>query len=64
MAADAPLPRRRAGQLKSPKGTRDWTTIVIFKRHGGIHLDSPVFELQDVTEKYNEDSHLIYNLKD
>ena len=37
----------------------------IFSRHGGIPLDTPVFELRDIlTGKYGEDSRLIYNVED
>lgn len=37
----------------------------MFKRHGGIPLDTPVFELRDIlTEKYGEDTRLIYDLQD
>lgn len=37
----------------------------VLRRHGGIPLDTPVFELRDVlSEKYGEDSRLIYNLED
>jgi histidyl-tRNA synthetase len=37
----------------------------IFKRHGGIALDTPVFELKDILAgKYGEDSKLIYDLQD
>jgi histidyl-tRNA synthetase len=63
---------------KIPKGTRDYTpeqmrireqvfsTIRrVFKRHGGVELDTPVFELKEVlTGKYGEDSKLIYDLAD
>ncbi|KAH8895483.1 histidyl-tRNA mitochondrial precursor [Thozetella sp. PMI_491] len=65
-------------QLKTAKGTRDWvgpdlilrdyifqTISNVFKRHGGTPLDTPVFELRDIlTEKYGEDSRLIYDLED
>ncbi|CAK7275545.1 Cytoplasmic and mitochondrial histidine tRNA synthetase [Sporothrix epigloea] len=67
-----------AVQLKTPKGTRDWigadmilrdeifTKITdVFKRHGGVPLDTPVFELKEVLAgKYGEDSRLIYDLAD
>lgn len=37
----------------------------VFKKHGAVELDTPVFELKDVlTGKYGEDSKLIYDLKD
>ncbi|KAF2003366.1 histidyl-tRNA synthetase mitochondrial precursor [Amniculicola lignicola CBS 123094] len=63
-------------QLKTPKGTRDWsgkdvvlreqifsTLTKVFKRHGGVTIDTPVFELKDtLTGKYGEDSKLIYDL--
>ncbi|KAF2120431.1 histidyl-tRNA synthetase [Lophiotrema nucula] len=65
-------------QLKTPKGTRDWqgtdvvlreqifsTITQVFKRHGGVTIDTPVFELKEtLTGKYGEDSKLIYDLKD
>ncbi|KPM40671.1 Histidine--tRNA ligase, mitochondrial [Neonectria ditissima] len=64
--------------LKTPKGTKDWegkdmvirdkifTTITeVFKRHGGVTIDTPVFELRDILSgKYGEDSKLIYDLAD
>lgn len=37
----------------------------IFKRHGAVNIDTPVFELREVlTEKYGEEAKLIYNLED
>lgn len=37
----------------------------VFKRHSGIPLDTPVFELRDILAgKYGEDSRLIYDLQD
>ncbi|ODV92790.1 hypothetical protein CANCADRAFT_1385 [Tortispora caseinolytica NRRL Y-17796] len=65
-------------QLKVPKGTKDWadkdmvlrtaifdTIVSVFKRHGGVTLDTPVFELKEILAgKYGEDSKLIYDLKD
>ncbi|EDO16593.1 hypothetical protein Kpol_520p14 [Vanderwaltozyma polyspora DSM 70294] len=64
--------------LKTPKGTKDWadtdmvireaifnTLSNIFKRHGGVTIDTPVFELREILAgKYGEDSKLIYDLKD
>ncbi|KAM0819298.1 putative histidine--tRNA ligase [Seiridium cardinale] len=64
--------------LKTPKGTKDWdgkdmvlrekifsTITEVFKRHGGVTIDTPVFELREIlTGKYGEDSKLIYNLED
>ena len=63
---------------KLPKGTRDYTPDqmrireqvfnairTVFKRHGGVEIDTPVFELKEVlTGKYGEDSKLIYDLAD
>lgn len=44
---------------------RSQTITEVLKRHGGIPLDTPVFELRDIlSEKYGEDSRLIYNLED
>ncbi|KAK8952909.1 Histidine--tRNA ligase [Platanthera guangdongensis] len=63
---------------KIPKGTRDFGkdqmairvrafSIInkVFKRHGAVALDTPVFELREtLTGKYGEDSKLIYDLAD
>ena len=65
-------------ELKTPKGTRDFGPFEmairerafavianVFKRHGAVTIDTPVFELKDVlTGKYGEDSKLIFDLKD
>lgn len=65
-------------QLKTPKGTRDYgpeqmairnevlaKIVDVFKRHGAVNIDTPIFELKDVlTGKYGEDSKLIYDLAD
>jgi histidyl-tRNA synthetase len=64
--------------LKTPKGTRDYlptemtlrhdmfhTISHIFKKHGAVTIDTPVFELKEIlTGKYGEDSKLIYDLQD
>lgn len=64
--------------LKTPKGTKDWadsdmvirdaifkTLSDLFKRHGAVTIDTPVFELREILAgKYGEDSKLIYNLED
>ena len=64
--------------LKTPKGTRDFQPdqmavrenvlnkiIKVFKCHGAVTIDTPVFERKEVlTGKYGEDSKLIYDLKD
>ncbi|AJW07132.1 Hts1p [Saccharomyces cerevisiae YJM1419] len=64
--------------LKTPKGTKDWadsdmvireaifsTLSGLFKKHGGVTIDTPVFELREILAgKYGEDSKLIYNLED
>lgn len=64
--------------LKTPKGTVDylpWEMAIreqlfetirrIFKRHGAVTIETPVFELRDVLMgKYGEDSKLIYDLQD
>ncbi|EON97946.1 putative histidyl-trna synthetase protein [Phaeoacremonium minimum UCRPA7] len=69
--------------IKTPKGTRDWdgkdmvirqkifqTITDVFKRHGGVTIDTPVFELRvmilvlGVESMYGEDSKLIYDLAD
>ena len=37
----------------------------VFKRHGAVTIDTPVFELRDILAgKYGEDSKLIYDLQD
>ena len=65
-------------QLKTPKGTKDWegkdmvirdhifsTITQVFKRHGAVTIDTPVFELKEILSgKYGEDSKLIYDLAD
>ncbi|KAL2041352.1 hypothetical protein N7G274_005734 [Stereocaulon virgatum] len=65
-------------QLKTPKGTKDWegkdmvlrdrifnAITTVFKRHGGVTIDTPVFELRPILSgKYGEDSKLIYDLAD
>ncbi|KAI1001283.1 Histidine--tRNA ligase [Podosphaera aphanis] len=64
--------------LKTPKGTKDWqgkdmvirdnifsTITDVFKRHGAVTIDTPVFELKEILSgKYGEDSKLIYDLAD
>lgn len=64
--------------LKVPKGTKDWdgkdmvirerifsTITEVFKRHGAVTIDTPVFELKEILSgKYGEDSKLIYDLAD
>ncbi|MCO5577936.1 hypothetical protein L7F22_031772 [Adiantum nelumboides] len=65
-------------EVKVPKGTRDFDPLQmairekvfgivtgVFKRHGGVALDTPVFELKEtLMGKYGEDSKLIYDLAD
>lgn len=65
-------------QLKTAKGTRDYGAdhmairndvlgriTEVFKRHGAVNIDTPIFELKEVlTGKYGEDSKLIYDLAD
>ncbi|KAF2163968.1 hypothetical protein M409DRAFT_57071 [Zasmidium cellare ATCC 36951] len=65
-------------QLKVPKGTKDWagedmvirdkifgSITEVFKRHGAVTIDTPVFELKEILAgKYGEDSKLIYDLAD
>ncbi|RIB10325.1 histidyl-tRNA synthetase [Gigaspora rosea] len=64
--------------LKTPKGTRDYnekemairekvfsTIVSVFKKHGAVTIDTPVFELKEILSgKYGEDSKLIYDLDD
>ncbi|KAH7060880.1 histidyl-tRNA synthetase mitochondrial precursor [Macrophomina phaseolina] len=70
--------KKPAFQLKVPKGTKDWdgkdmvirdkifnTITDVFKRHGAVTIDTPVFELKEILSgKYGEDSKLIYDLAD
>ncbi|GLI60938.1 hypothetical protein VaNZ11_003175, partial [Volvox africanus] len=63
---------------KIPKGTRDFlpeqmairerafaAITAVFKRHGAVSIDTPVFELREtLMGKYGEDSKLIYDLAD
>ncbi|GIL94796.1 hypothetical protein Vretimale_943 [Volvox reticuliferus] len=63
---------------KIPKGTRDFlpeqmairekafaVITSVFKRHGAVSIDTPVFELREtLMGKYGEDSKLIYDLAD
>lgn len=64
--------------IKTPKGTRDYAggekilldeiitkTESIYRRRGGVPFDSPNFEIKSIlTNKYGEDSKLIYDLAD
>jgi histidyl-tRNA synthetase len=77
---ELPLVKKAHGwrDLKTPKGTRDYEpeqmvirekvfAIVteVFKRHGAVTIDTPVFELKEtLINKYGEDSKLIYDLQD
>lgn len=63
---------------KAAKGTRDLgpeqmairevafdTITSVFKRHGAVCIDTPVFELREtLMGKYGEDTKLIYDLAD
>lgn len=63
---------------KVPKGARDFLPeqmairetafgiiTSVFKRHGAVAIDTPVFELREtLMGKYGEDSKLIYDLAD
>lgn len=65
-------------KVKTAKGTRDYLPIQmslrskvfsmisqIFKKHGAVEIDTPVFELKEtLMGKYGEDSKLIYELND
>ncbi|KAL7547592.1 hypothetical protein ACHAWF_010882 [Thalassiosira exigua] len=77
-AMDALLSGGTRRAPKVPKGTRDYLpdqmairdeafNIIrrVFKRHGAVEIDTPVFELKEtLTGKYGEDSKLIYDLAD
>ncbi|KAF9583470.1 Cytoplasmic and mitochondrial histidine tRNA synthetase [Lunasporangiospora selenospora] len=60
--------KSKAFTLKSAKasGEKIFSTITrVFKRHGGVTIDTPVFELKEILSgKYGEDSKLIYDLED
>lgn len=74
----AMAPKGQKFELKTPKGTKDWegkdmvirdkifsTITEVFKRHGAVTIDTPVFELKEILSgKYGEDSKLIYDLAD
>ncbi|KAL2263244.1 hypothetical protein VTK26DRAFT_7663 [Humicola hyalothermophila] len=76
--ASTMAPKNPKFEIKTPKGTRDWsgedmvlrekifkTITDVFKRHGGVTIDTPVFELKEILAgKYGEDSKLIYDLAD
>eukprot|EP00850_Spirogloea_muscicola_P012902 SM000085S23252 [mRNA] locus=s85:333088:335913:+ [translate_table: standard] len=79
VALQAALESNEARRVpKIPKGTRDFLPdqmairekafaiiTAVFKRHGGVALDTPVFELREtLMGKYGEDSKLIYDLAD
>lgn len=78
MAKDKEEKKGGGFQLKVPKGTKDWegkdmvirdkifgTITDVFKRHGAVTIDTPVFELKEILAgKYGEDSKLIYDLAD
>ncbi|KAG2226122.1 hypothetical protein INT45_011739 [Circinella minor] len=69
---------KNAFTLKTAKGTKDhndkemairekvFSTITkVFKKHGAVTIDTPVFELKEILAgKYGEDSKLIYDLAD
>ncbi|KAG0162739.1 Cytoplasmic and mitochondrial histidine tRNA synthetase [Apophysomyces sp. BC1034] len=69
---------KNAFTLKTPKGTKDYndkdmairekvfsTITKVFKKHGAVTIDTPVFELKEILSgKYGEDSKLIYDLAD
>ena len=76
---EKPKKAKKGGKisLKNPKGTRDYgpsemavredifnKIISVFKKHGAETIDTPIFELKDIlTNKYGEDSKLIYDIK-
>jgi len=69
---------RKAIVLKTPKGTRDYDPVQMairenvfntitncFKKYGAVTIETPLFELKEtLTNKYGEDSKLIYDLQD
>jgi len=70
--------KKKKFELKVPKGMRDYepkqmvirqkvikAITEVFELHGASTIDTPVMELKDtLTNKYGEDSKLIYELKD
>ncbi|GAN10930.1 histidyl-tRNA synthetase [Mucor ambiguus] len=71
-------PAKSSFTLKTAKGTKDYndkdmairekvfsTITKVFKKHGAVTIDTPVFELKEILAgKYGEDSKLIYDLAD
>jgi len=69
---------RKSIVLKTPKGTRDYDPVQMairekvintitstFKKYGAVTIETPLFELKEtLTNKYGEDSKLIYDLED
>jgi histidyl-tRNA synthetase len=68
----------RRGEVKTPKGTRDYgpeetkireevldKIVRVFKQHGAVSIETPVFELKEVLlGTYGEDEKLIFDLAD
>lgn len=66
MVQEADEAKKLNFEVKPPKGTRDYyphqmairrkvidTIVEVFKKHGGVEIDTPVFELKEVlTGKY------------
>mmetsp|Transcript_124675 Transcript_124675/g.186243 ORF Transcript_124675/g.186243 Transcript_124675/m.186243 type:complete len:472 (-) Transcript_124675:34-1449(-) len=69
---------RKSIVLKTPKGTRDYDPLQMairekviniitttYKKYGAVTIETPLFELKEtLTNKYGEDSKLIYDLED
>ncbi|KAI5169245.1 histidyl-tRNA synthetase [Pancytospora epiphaga] len=69
---------QKSVELRTPKGTLDYSpdevvtqneliqqVVELFRKHGGMPIETPTFELRSVlTNKYGEDSKLIYDLED
>ncbi len=67
---------KRGGEVKTPKGTRDYgpeemkireevlgKIVKVFKQHGAVAIETPVFELKEVLlGSYGEDEKLIFDL--
>lgn len=66
--SSAHLPFPHLFATSTPFHTREaafQTITSVFKRHGAVSIDTPVFELREtLTGKYGEDSKLIYDLAD
>lgn len=63
---DGPRPQRDYGPEETRVREEVLSTIVgVFKRHGAVSIETPVFELREILlGQYGEDEKLIYDLED